>query len=324
MDKQIIKSDKTYRIDLFLSQKLQISRSQAGHFIKKNGITINGKAVSKCGYKIIENDIITINPIKEQEKLDDVEVDFDVDIIYEDESILVIDKPSDVVIHKAPSVKVPTLVDWLKFKNFKLSTISGEFRYGIVHRLDKQTSGAMVVAKTNSAHSNLSKQLESKSMGRFYLAIIDLPLKDNCIIQKPLARNNNNRLKISVCPDGTGRDAKSALVKLGLSKNEKYELIAIKLFTGRTHQIRAHLAYINRHILGDTLYGYVKNDIPRVFLHSFILYLRHPKSDKEQKFDAKIPVDMELFLKHNFDFDDIYEHVSKINYNSMFDNIIDE
>jgi len=177
-------------------------------------------------------------------------------------------------------------VDWLKSKNIRLSTISGEIRHGIVHRIDKETSGALVIAKTNEAHKFLSEQLSNKTMGRYYLAIIDLPLKENTEINRPIGRNPKNRLKNSVIANG--KEAKTRFLKLC---GEKEELIACKLFTGRTHQIRVHLNSINRHILGDELYGAKKSD-DRIMLHAYILYLIHPKTKKLMTFIAPLFEDM--------------------------------
>jgi 23S rRNA pseudouridine1911/1915/1917 synthase len=199
---------------------------------------------------------------------------------------LVINKPPHLVVHSAPSVKEATLVDWLKSKNIRLSTISGEERHGIVHRIDKETSGALVIAKTNEAHQFLSEQLSNKSMGRYYLAIIDLPLKEDCEIDRPIGRNPKNRLKNAVIPNG--KQAKTRFIKLC---GEKEELIACKLFTGRTHQIRVHLNSINRHIIGDELYG-AKESSDRILLHAYILYLIHPKTKKLMQFTAPLFSDM--------------------------------
>ncbi len=180
----------------------------------------------------------------------------------------------------------------------------------------------MVVAKTNEAHTFLAKQLEDKSMGRYYLAITDLPLKDNTIIEKSIGRNPNNRLKMSI--QDTGKYAKSAFLKLAQSKNEKYELISAKLFTGRTHQIRIHLSSINRHILGDVLYGFKGNlnTINRFYLHAYNLYLTHPISKEKMSFQANLPKDMYDFLKNNFDMEIIDEKISKNNIISAFNTFV--
>jgi len=221
----------------------------------------------------------------------------------------VLNKPAGVVIHPAPSVNEPTLVDWLKKEGVSLSTLSGEERHGIVHRLDKETSGVMVVAKSNKAHEHLAKQLKDRTMGRYYLAIIEPPLKDDLWIEKPIARNPKNRLKMGIVEGG--RDAKTYFKRLVLSNDEKKQLIAAKLYTGRTHQIRVHLASINRHILGDTLYGFKsqKDTIPRVFLHAYILYLIHPTTKKRMRFIAPVPQDMWGYLKENFDMERVDETI---------------
>jgi 23S rRNA pseudouridine1911/1915/1917 synthase len=259
--------------------------------IKKGFVTISNKTIIKTGIKLKINDVIKVE-LPKTIKTKSLNVDFDVPIIYEDDDVLVINKPSGVIVHGAPSVAEPTLVDWLKLRNISLSTISGEERHGIIHRLDKGTSGLMVVAKTNKAHILLSKQLQDKTMGRFYVALIDLPLKDDINIDKPIGRNPNNRLKQAIIR--TGRVAKTKLVKLAISNDEKIELILAKLYTGRTHQIRVHLESINRHILGDSLYGFQGNldKITRVNLHSIYLYFVHPSTNQKISFDIPMAEDM--------------------------------
>ena len=260
MDKNFIVNEAN-RLDKFLALQIDASRNQIEQLIKKEYVKVDGKTVNKTGLKLKENQSVEVhfpqtelNPTKDENFVKESLKDKEIEIIYEDDDILVVNKPYNLTVHDAPSVKDATLVDWLKLKKISLSTISGEERHGIVHRLDKCTSGVMVVAKTNEAHVGLSKQLEDKSMGRYYLAIIDMPLKDNIIIEKPIGRSSNNRLKMAI--EENGRNAKSAFSKLALSNNEKFELIAAKLYTGRTHQIRVHLSSMNRHILGDNLYGF--------------------------------------------------------------------
>ena len=259
MDKNFIVLE-TNRLDKFLASKIDASRNQIEQLIKKDFVQVDGKTVNKTGIKLKENQIVDVHfpqsefsSVKNLEFIEDSLKDKEIQIIYEDEYILVLNKPHNLTVHDAPSVKDATLVDWLKLQNISLSTLSGEERHGIVHRLDKGTSGVMVVAKTNEAHIELSKQLENKSMGRYYLAIIDTPLKDNIVINKSIARNPNNRLKMAI--DENGRNAKSAFLKIALSNKENFELISAKLFTGRTHQIRVHFASIKYPVVGDPLYG---------------------------------------------------------------------
>src|SRR5574344_1719225 len=216
------------RLDKFLTSKMDASRNQIEQLIKKEFVKVDGKIVNKSGFKLKENQEIEVylpqnvlNQEKDEEFLKESLKDVFVEIIYEDDDVLILNKPANLTIHDAPSVKDATLVDWLKLKNISLSTISGEERHGIVHRLDKGTSGVMVVAKTNEAHISLAKQLENRTMGRYYIAVIDNPLKDNLIIEKKIARNPNNRLKMGIIEDG--RDAKTAFYKIALSDNEKFE-----------------------------------------------------------------------------------------------------
>ncbi|AXH14845.1 RluA family pseudouridine synthase [Malaciobacter mytili LMG 24559] len=326
MNKNFIVQE-TNRLDKFLALHIDASRNQIEQLIKKGFVKVEGKVIEKTGIKLKENQNIEVNfpeaeisPIKDEEFLKNSLKDKDVEIIYEDEHILVINKPYNLTVHEAPSVKDATLVDWLKLKNISLSTISGEERHGIVHRLDKGTSGVMVVAKSNEAHVNLAKQLEDKSMGRYYLAIIDLPLKENLVIEKPISRNPTNRLKMAIIENG--KNAKSAFCKIALSKNEKYELIAAKLFTGRTHQIRVHISSINRHILGDNLYGFKGelNKINRFYLHAYSLYLYHPTTNEKMNFKAKIPNDMKEFLENNFERNGLNEKLDENNIITCFNN----
>lgn len=324
MDKNFIVSE-TNRLDKFLASQIDASRNQIEQLIKKEYIKVDGKIVNKTGLKLKENQSIDVHfPQSELNSIKDIEFvqeslkDKNVQIIYEDADILVINKPYNLTVHDAPSVKDATLVDWLKLNNISLSTLSGEERHGIVHRLDKGTSGVMVVAKTNEAHVELSKQLEDKSMGRYYLAIVDTPLKDNLIINKSIARSQNNRLKMSI--DENGRNAKSAFLKIALSNKENFELIGAKLFTGRTHQIRVHLSSINRHILGDNLYGFKGelNKINRFYLHAYYLYLTHPITNERMSFKANLPDDMNDFLNNNFQGENINDKLNEVNIINSF------
>ncbi len=318
MNKKFI-VDETTRLDKFLTKKLKENRNQIDQLIKKGFVEVSNKKSAKSGLKLQLEQIVTVTlPKVIQES--PLEVNFDIEVVYEDEYLMVINKPSGVIVHGAPSVKKATLVDWLKKKNISLSTISGEERHGIVHRLDKGTSGLMVVAKTNETHVSLSRQLENKTMGRYYLALIDLPLKDNITITKPIGRNPNNRIKQGIVDHG--KSAKTSFLKLCTSKNEKYELISAKLFTGRTHQIRVHLESINRHILGDKLYGFKDNldKIDRVNLHAYHLYFIHPKTEKDISFCVDIPNDMHLFCKNNFNIGIINEKTNSKYIINSFDN----
>ena len=320
MNNKKFTAEKEIRLDLFLSEKLDETRNQIDHLITKGYVTVENKKKAKSGLKLHvgQNVSVILPEIVKEEAL---EVDFEIEVVYEDNDFMVINKPSGVIVHGAPSVKEATLVDWLKKKNISLSTISGEERHGIVHRIDKGTSGLLCVAKTNEAHVALSKQLENKTMGRYYVAITDLPLKDDITINAAIGRNPSNRLKMGLV--SSGKSAKTSFVKLSLSDNEKYELIAAKLYTGRTHQIRVHLESLQRHILGDTLYGFKGNTdkIKRVYLHAYSLYLKHPITNEDMNFNVSLPEDMEDFYKSNFTEEDYNEKINSEYIISRFNSI---
>ncbi|MFW9619544.1 MAG: RluA family pseudouridine synthase [Sulfurospirillum sp.] len=298
------------RLDVVMSETLNLPRNQVEKLIKNVGVYIDEKLTHKCSVKLVEGNVVRYEFVEANESPSQYEINFDVPILYEDDDLLVINKPPFLTVHAAPSVKEATLVDWLKFKGINLSTISGEERHGIVHRIDKETSGALVIAKNNEAHVSLSAQLEDKSMGRYYLAIIDLPLKENVVVELPIGRSLKNRLKMDVVKDG--RMAKSAFAKLVLSKDTKKELIAAKLFTGRTHQIRVHLQALSRHILGDSLYGFKSQNgtIPRVMLHAYILYLKHPRTGQLLQINAPLWDDFNTYLTHHFTKEEVNEKIT--------------
>ena len=294
--------DTAQRLDTFLAEAIGQTRSQIAHLIKHEFVSINDKKISRPGIKLKSGQKIEVE-FPEVIESQAQEVDFDVEILYEDEDVLVINKPSGVTVHPAPSVKEPTLVDWLKHKGIRLSTISGEERHGIVHRLDKGTSGAMIVAKNNEAHEFLSKQLQDKSMGRYYLAVVTPPLKDDVtIIESNIGRSAHNRLKMA-CGLDHGKYAKTMFKHLALSSDEKAQLIACKLFTGRTHQIRVHLESLNRHILGDHIYGLSPwiEKAERILLHAYLIYFEHPKTKEKLFFTADFDTVMQETIKKKFD-----------------------
>lgn len=325
------------RLDSFLSTHLDSSKNQVLSLIKNGGVFVNNKLAKKGGVALKENDEIIVLKLesKNEVNLDSIDVDLDVEIIYENDDFLILNKPAFLVVHNAPSVKEPTLTDWLKCKNFSLSTLGGVERYGIVHRLDKETSGAICVAKNNYAHTHLAAQLKDKTMGRFYLALIDSSLLESKIIESHLVRHPKNRLKMASAErfreNLNGRYAKSEFIPLLESKNG-FSLIAARLYTGRTHQIRAHLEYINKHIIGDTLYGYKQDKTTRIMLHAYMLFLDSSfcenlkqiesnlslQDSAKQGFLAPIPADMLQFSLTHFDSKDFYEAIEPSHILSLF------
>ena len=306
-DIQVYICDNKERLDTFLASQIGQTRSQIAQLIKQKCVYLDDKLITRPGVKLKPEQKIRVEfPEAKKEKA--LDVDFDVEILYEDDDVLVINKPSGVTVHPAPSVKEATLVDWLKHKGIRLSTISGEERHGIVHRLDKGTSGTMVVAKNNTAHEFLSEQLQDKSMGRYYVAVINPSLKEDItVIEKNIGRSQHNRLKMA-CSESV-KYAKTMFRTLLPSLDEKNQLIACKLFTGRTHQIRVHLESMNRHIIGDHIYAISPKveKSERILLHAYIIYFIHPTTKEKLSFSASFDDSMQQYIDEKFNTEQINE-----------------
>jgi len=210
-------TSQTGRLDRVLAAQLPHSRNQIEKMIRAGQVMIGNQTVVKPGYKVESNVCVRYYFVDPPDR-DKLPVDFDVAVLYEDADILVVNKPAGLVVHPAPSVKEPTLVDWLVERGVSLSTLSGEERHGIVHRIDKDTTGALVIAKNNTAHQHLSAQLQDKSMGRCYLAVINQPIKSSKTVEAPIGRNPKNRLKMAVVEGG--RMAKTRFVQLSTARQQ--------------------------------------------------------------------------------------------------------
>lgn len=307
------------RLDKIISLEIGKSRNHIEDLIKEGLVSVNNQIIKKKSYKLDIDDKVGYKYKVATHNKEYKNIDFDIDILYEDDYLLVINKPSGIVVHPAPSVKEGTVVDWLISKNISLSTIAGKRRYGIVHRIDKETTGALIIAKTDEVHSHLAQQLKDKSMGRYYLSIINHPLKDDVIIDKPIGRNPTNRLKMDII--SSGKSAKSSFIKL-IANDNNIELIATKLFTGRTHQIRVHLKSIGRYVLGDRIYGDKRKylGIERVFLHAYQIYFKHPILNKNIKVVAPIFDDMKQYFNRNFDKEILQEKINSNYIDRIFNN----
>lgn len=313
MHSDLIVAPKSGRLDKVLSELIDSSRNQVEKLIREGLVSVDGKLVTKPSHKVAISQSITYKFLEAQPRVV-ADIDFDVEILFEDNDILVVNKPSGLVVHPAPSVQEPTLVDWLIHQGISLSTISGEERYGIVHRIDKETTGALVVAKNNESHAALSAQLQSKSMGRYYIAITDIPLKEHVSIDAPIARNPHNRLKMAVVEGG--REARSDFLALA-SGRDGSGIVAVKLHSGRTHQIRVHLESMGRHIVGDETYGY-KGKKSRVLLHAYMLYLVHPITNKKIEIEAPLFADMQEYIEKQYDKGEVYEKIKSDNLEHKF------
>ena len=286
--------DKGERLDTFLAQSIDnITRSRVKNSIEKGLVKVNGSEQKKSGYSLKERDVVEIL-FEEVTELSAVAQDIPLDIIYQDEDFLVINKAQGMVTHPALGSPDGTLVNALLYHVKDLSGINGVLRPGIVHRLDKDTSGLIVVAKNDTAHLSLSKQIAEKTAKRYYIALVDGNIKeDDGIIEQPIARHRIDRKKMAI--DRDGRYAKTAFKVL--ERFQKYTLVEYELFTGRTHQIRVHSAFIHHPVVGDPLYsGSNKFGLNGQLLHAFKLVLAHPRTGEIMTFERQIPEYFEAVL----------------------------
>ncbi|AEA17558.1 MULTISPECIES: RluA family pseudouridine synthase [Bacillus] len=277
---------KNERIDKFVTGiNNEWSRSQVQQWIKDDVVTVNGKAV-KVNYKVKEEDEITVT-IPEPEALDIQPEDLNLEIYYEDADVLVVNKPRGMVVHPAPGHTSGTLVNGLMHHCTDLSGINGVMRPGIVHRIDKDTSGLLMVAKNDMAHESLVNQLVAKTVTRRYKAIVHGVIPhDKGTIDAPIGRDKKERQSMTV--DENGKNAVTHFQVLERFKD--FTLVECRLETGRTHQIRVHMKYIGYPLAGDPKYGPKKTlDMNGQALHAGILGFDHPRTGEYIQFEAPIP-----------------------------------
>ncbi|NLX61045.1 MAG: RluA family pseudouridine synthase [Tissierellia bacterium] len=284
--KFIVEEEAGERLDVYIADQIEdLSRSYISKLIKKALVLVNVE-IKKPKYIVKTGDLIQVN-IPEIKGLEPVPQDIPLNIIYEDEDIIVVNKPKGMVVHPAPGSPNNTLVNALLNYTDKLSDINGKIRPGIVHRLDKDTSGVLVVAKNNEAHMDIAKQLKERTVKRIYIALAHgIFGKDEGIIDAPIGRNPRNRLKMAV----TNINSKEAITKYKvLERFDKYTLVELSLYTGRTHQIRVHLSYINHPVVGDSLYTNRKNEfgIKSQMLHAQKIGFKIPSTGEYMEFEAE-------------------------------------
>ena len=281
------------RIDKYLSNNTELSRTLISKMIDKGNILVNNKN-TKSNYKVRENDLIYIDD-SYQEPTDIKPEKMDLNIVYEDDDIIIINKPSGMVVHPGNGNFSGTLVNGLMYYTNNLSDINGEIRPGIVHRIDKDTSGLIIIAKNNKTHEILSKYFQDKTITRTYIALLKGELNTNsATIDAPIGRSDKDRKKMAV----TAKNSKNAITHLTVLKRYKgYTLVKLKLETGRTHQIRVHMAYIGHPVYNDPVYTNDKYSEFGQFLHSYSMEFIHPTTKEKMYFECELPEYFSEFLK---------------------------
>ncbi|MCH3914812.1 MAG: RluA family pseudouridine synthase [Acidaminococcaceae bacterium] len=282
------------RVDVFLAKELSLTRAHVQKSLEE-GLVLKGTKALKANYKVKTGDIFQIT-IPEPVLLEVTPENIPLNIIYEDEDVVVVNKARGMVVHPAAGNYTGTLVNALLYHCKNLSGINGIIRPGIVHRLDKDTSGVMIVAKNDKAHLDLSAQIQSKEAKRTYLAVVRGNIKDDKgRIITQIARDVKDRKKMAVVNKG-GRQAITDYEVL--ERYGRYTVVRCHLLTGRTHQIRVHMEYIGHPLVGDPKYSPMKTcfAIDGQALHSETLEFRHPRTGKIMKFSAPLPEDMEKIV----------------------------
>lgn len=275
------------RLDVYLSKMFEDkSRSYLQKLVENGNILVNEK-LKKANYKLKTNDEITIKMPELEELIVEPE-DMDINILYEDSDVIVVNKEQGMVVHPAPGNYSGTLVNALLYHCKDLSGINGVIRPGIVHRIDKDTSGVLVVAKNDNAHKKLAEQLKDHSMNREYIALVEGVIKEERgIVDKPIARHPKDRIKMAIVDGGRRAVTHYEII----DRFEKNTLIKCKLETGRTHQIRVHMAHMGHPLVGDPVYGYKKQkfNLEGQMLHAKKLGFIHPTKNEYIEFESEIP-----------------------------------
>lgn len=292
--KKIIVDESGKRIDKYISEKLDLTRSRVQKLIDDGMVTINGN-VAKSSAKVNEGEVLSVE-IPELKPLEIVPEEIPLNILYDDDDVIVIDKPKGMVVHPANGNYTGTLVNAIVSKfGDNLSGINGVIRPGIVHRIDKDTSGVLVIAKNDKAHLKLAEQLKEHSMTRVYVAVVRGKLKEKVgTIDAPIGRNPKDRKKMGVVANG-----KRAVTHYKVIKElDDCSVIEVRLETGRTHQIRVHMSYIGHPLLGDSVYSNGKNKYGFVgqALHAKILGFIHPSTGEYMEFSSNLPEEFERLL----------------------------
>lgn len=284
------------RLDVYLARVLvqNLSRSQIKKLIEEGSIKVAGKKTT-AHYHVKAGDSIQLEwmpPVEDETRAENIPID----VVFEDEELIVVNKPAGMVVHPAHGNPRHTLVNALLYHTQNLSAFGGSIRPGIVHRLDKDTSGILVIAKTNQTHAFLAKQFKKHTIERVYFAIVrGVVQHDQAICDEPVGRAFLSRKKVIVKPSG-GKDAVTHFHVLKRFKNAT--LLEVRPQTGRTHQIRVHLTHLGYPIIGDSLYGFVSPWIARQALHAASLAFIHPKTKERMSFESPMPADMKALVSY--------------------------
>ena len=285
-------ADSDMRLDVFVQARMpEVSRSRAAALIREAHVTLNGRSV-KPSASVQRGDVVEV-AIPAPEPLGLAAQDIAVGVVYEDEQIIVVDKPAGLTVHPAPGHPDGTLVNALLALVPELPGIGGTQRPGIVHRLDKDTSGLIVVAKTDAAHQSLTRQLKERSVGKTYLALVTGLVKGDGSVDAPIGRNPRRRKQMAVVESG-----RAALTEYRVRERfdgplGRFTLVEAHPVTGRTHQIRVHLTHVGHPLVGDPVYGKRSLLVPRHFLHAARLELAMPPGELERRtFEAPLPEDL--------------------------------
>lgn len=274
------------RLDVIAAEMGECSRSQAAKWIEQGLCRVNEIVRSKPGYGVAPGDNVELT-VPDPVELTVEKEDIPLEILYEDEDVAVVNKPCGMVVHPAPGNETGTLVNALLYAMDDLSGIGGVKRPGIVHRLDKDTSGLLMIAKNDQAHESLSEQLRERTMDKRYLAVVEGEMKEpSGRIEQPVARSKKDRKKMAIDPEG-----RYALTEWTLKENLRgAALLEVHILTGRTHQIRVHMQSIHHPVAGDPIYG-AKNGVkaPRLMLHAWRLSFTHPRTGERLSFCAEPP-----------------------------------
>ena len=286
------------RLDWYLAEVLgdQYSRSQVSLSIKSGDILVNDRTV-KAGFRLKTGDYVSGRVVTEESGVGPVPQEIDFGVLYEDESLIAVAKPPGLVVHPGSGNRESTLVNGLLYRYSELASVGEEQRPGIVHRLDKDTSGALLVARTPAAQKKLMSDFKNREVFKHYLALVHgVPVDDSGRIVAPIARHRVNRQKMAVRQHGGKHAASNWKIK---ERYARYCLVEIEIETGRTHQIRVHMAHIGHPVAGDSIYGPNRQNrmFPRQMLHAWRLMFNHPDTGKEMVVEAPIPDDFKTVLE---------------------------